>query len=103
LIFNKVLERRGATEDERARAENTGVLVSSGFIAGESLMAVVLALLVIGGDFYPWVLSFQRLTFLQEPNFYLSFIAYALVLYMLVWIPVSKMKEGGLPSTHLEH
>jgi prolipoprotein diacylglyceryltransferase len=66
-------------------------------------MAVVLALLVIGGDFYPWVLSFQRLTFLEHPSFLLSFIAYALVLYMLVWLPVSKMKEGGLPSTHLEH
>ena len=32
-----------------------------------------------------------------------SLIAYALVLYMLVWIPVSKMKEGGLPSTHIDH
>jgi putative OPT family oligopeptide transporter len=102
-IFDLVLKKKGATEDERARAENTGVLVSSGFIAGESLMAVILALLVIGGDFYPWVLSFQRLTFLEHPSFLLSFIAYALVLYMLVWLPVSKMKEGGLPSTHLEH
>jgi putative OPT family oligopeptide transporter len=102
-ILNMVLEKKGATEDEKARAENTGVLVSSGFIAGESLMAVILALLVIGGDFYPWILSFQRLTFLEHPSFFLSFIAYALVLYMLVWLPVSKMKEGGLPSTHLEH
>jgi putative OPT family oligopeptide transporter len=102
-IFNLVLEKKGATEDERARAENTGVLVSSGFIAGESLMAVILALLVIGGDFYPWILSFQRLTFLEAPNFFLSFIAYALVLYMLVWIPVSRMKKGGLPSTHLDY
>jgi putative OPT family oligopeptide transporter len=102
-IFDLVLAKKGATDEERARAENTGVLVSSGFIAGESLMAVVLALLVIGGDFYPWVLSFQRLTFLEHPSFLLSFVAYALVLYMLVWLPVSKMKEGGLPSTHLEH
>jgi putative OPT family oligopeptide transporter len=102
-IFNLILEKKGATEEEKARAENTGVLVSSGFIAGESLMAVILALLVIGGDFYPWVLGFQRLNFLAEPSFLLSFVAYALVLYMLVWIPVSKMKEGGLPSTHLDH
>lgn len=100
-LFNLALERKGATVEERARAENTGVLVSSGFIAGESLMAVILALLVIGGDFYPWILAFQGLTFLSEPEFYLSFIAYALALYMLVWIPVSKMKEGGLPTTHV--
>jgi putative OPT family oligopeptide transporter len=102
-VFDKMLEKRGANEEEKARAENTGVLVSSGFIAGESLMAVILALLVIGGDFYPWILSFQRLNFLESPSFFLSFLAYGLVLYMLVWIPVSKMKEGGLPSTHLDH
>jgi len=101
-LFNYMLERRDASEEERARAENTGVLVSSGFIAGESLMAVILAILVIGGDFYPFLLSFQRLTFLDEPNFYLSFLAYILVLVMLVWIPVNKMRSGGLPSTHLE-
>ena len=66
-------------------------------------MAVILALLVIGGDFWPPLLSFQSLAFLEEPNFYLSLIAYLIVLWMLVWIPVSKMKSGGLPSTHLEH
>ena len=102
-ILNSILEKRNATEDERARAENTGVLVSSGFIAGESLMAVMLALLVIGGDLWPPILAFQNLTILSEPSFFLSLAAYAIVLYMLVWIPISKMKEGGLPSTHLEH
>jgi hypothetical protein len=65
-------------------------------------MAVILALLVIGGDFYPWILAFQKLRFLSQPEFYLSFIAYGLAFYMLVWLPVSKRKEGGLPSTHLE-
>jgi putative OPT family oligopeptide transporter len=102
-LFNKALERRNATKEERARAENTGVLVSSGFIAGESLMAVVLALAVIGGDFWPPFLFFQNWRLLSEPSLALSFLAYALVLYMLVWIPVSKMKEGGLPSTHIDH
>ena len=66
-------------------------------------MAVVLALAVIGGDFWPPILAFQNWRPLSEPSFALSFLAYALVLYMLVWIPVSKMKEGGLPSTHIEH
>ena len=66
-------------------------------------MAVVLALMVIGGDFWPPLLGFQQLNPLSSPNFYLSFFAYVIVLYMLVWIPVSKMKEGGLPATHFEH
>jgi putative OPT family oligopeptide transporter len=102
-IFNLALDKKGATKDERARAENTGVLVSSGFIAGESLMAVILALLVIVGDVWPPILGFQNWRFWSESSFSLSLVAYAIVIYMLVWIPVSKMKEGGLPSTHLDH
>jgi putative OPT family oligopeptide transporter len=47
-VFDIVIKRRKATDEERQRAENMGVLLSSGFIAGESLMAVLLALLVIG-------------------------------------------------------
>jgi uncharacterized oligopeptide transporter (OPT) family protein len=102
-VFEGMLKRRGATEEEKARAENTGVLVSSGFIAGESLMAVILALMVIGGDFWPPLLGFQSWNPLDAPNFYIGLLGYFIVLYMLVWLPVSKMKEGGLPSTHLEH
>jgi hypothetical protein len=98
-----MLKRKGASEEEKARAENTGVLVSSGFIAGESLMAVVLALLVIGADKFPLLLSFQSLNFLEEPSFLLSLFAYVIVLGMLVWLPVSQMKSEGLPSTHLDH
>jgi putative OPT family oligopeptide transporter len=101
-IFELTLKKKGATEEEKARAENTGILVSSGFIAGESLMAVVLAVLVIGADYFPVLLSFQRLNFLDQPNFYLSLFAYVIVLWMLVYIPVKQMKSEGLPSTHLE-
>ncbi len=98
-LFSIALKRNGASEEEATRAENTGVLISSGFIAGESLMAVLLALLVIAGDFYPSVLSFQNLTFGATPSFWLSLLVYPLVIGMLVWFPVSKMREGGLPST----
>jgi putative OPT family oligopeptide transporter len=100
-IFESLVRKREATDDERARAENTGVLVSSGFIAGESLMAVLLALLVIGADRYPILLSFQRLAFLEEPSFLLSFVAYGIVLAMLVWLPLSRMRERGLPASHV--
>ena len=94
--------KKGATGEERSRAENTGVLISSGFIAGESLMAVLLALLVIGGDFIPGLLGFQALSSGFEPNFLLSLIAYPLVIYMLVWVPMKRMKEGGLPSAKID-
>jgi len=102
-IFELSLKRKGATEEEKARAENTGVLVSSGFIAGESLMAVALALIVILADRFPILLVFQNWNFLEEPSYLLSLFAYVIVLGMLVWLPVSKMRSEGLPTTHLDH
>jgi uncharacterized oligopeptide transporter (OPT) family protein len=94
-LFDLRLKRKGASEDQRAKAENTGILMASGFIAGESLMAVVLALLVIGGDAAPSLLSFQRLTFGASPSFLLSLLAYPLVLYLLVWMAVNRGTENG--------
>jgi putative OPT family oligopeptide transporter len=101
-VFELRLKAKKATPDERQRAENLGVLMSSGFIAGESLMAVVLALLVIGGDFAPWLLSFQRVSAGAEPSFTLSLIAYPVVLFLLAWFTIGKMREGGIPATKVD-
>jgi putative OPT family oligopeptide transporter len=101
-VFDLRLKAKKATADERQRAENLGVLMSSGFIAGESLMAVVLALLVIGGDFAPWLLSFQVLAEGVEPSFLLSLIGYPVVLFLLAWFTVNKMREGGIPATKVD-
>jgi putative OPT family oligopeptide transporter len=101
-FFELRLKAKKATSDERQRAENLGILMSSGFIAGESLMAVVLALLVIGGDFAPWLLGFQSLAEGVEPSFMLSLIAYPAVLFLLAWFTVNKMREGGIPATKVD-
>jgi putative OPT family oligopeptide transporter len=100
-LFNLKLERQGASDEVKTRAENTGVLLSSGFIAGESLMAVLLALLVIGGDLVPGLLGFQGLTFGLMPNFWLSLIAYPVVIYLLVRVTTNRAKEGELPATRV--
>jgi len=92
-IFDVRLKSKGATEEETTKATNTGILLSSGFIAGESLMAVVLALLVIGGDFMPSLLSFQALTFDFQPSLLLSFVAYPMVAFLLAWFTISKMRD----------
>jgi hypothetical protein len=102
-LFDLFLKQKKATDEDRQRAENMGILISSGFIAGESLMAVILALAVIGGGAFPWILKFQELTFGLGPNAWLGIGAYVIVAVGLVWLPVSKMREGGLPSTHIEH
>ncbi len=59
-ILDNVLARRGAGEEDQTRAVNTGVLLSSGFIAGEALMAVLLAFLVLACDYFAGAHSCPR-------------------------------------------
>ena len=95
-VFDVRLKRMNATGEEKQRAENVGILMSSGFIAGESLMAVLLALLFIGSERVPALTAFQSLTGGAAPNFYFSLIAYPVMLYLLAWFTIKKMREGGL-------
>jgi hypothetical protein len=47
-ILETILKQRKVSDEARTRAENKGVLISSGLIAGEALMAVILAFVVLG-------------------------------------------------------
>jgi putative OPT family oligopeptide transporter len=107
-ILDKQLEKKEATAEEKTRAENTGILLSSGFIAGESLMAVGIALLVIGADLYRSYFGLP--TGADAPpvlpgvyqGFWVSLLVYPLLLWLLVYLPLKKMREGGMPATRLE-
>jgi len=102
-ILDLQLDRRGATTEERTRAENTGTLLSSGFIAGESLMAVVLAFLVIGGERFPSLLAARdTLTGGLGSSFWPGLLVYPALLYFLVWVPLKKMKASDVPSVKTE-
>lgn len=94
------LKRRNATDAERTRAENVGVLLSSGFIAGESLMAVLLAFLVLGGEYFG--VSQVLPALLRQPSAWGGVIIYAICIYLLVWVPLKKMKSDALPATPIE-
>ena len=89
------LAKAEATDEQKTKAENTGILLSSGFIAGEALMAVALAFLVLGGDFYPALLSaHEKLTAGITPRYWASLLIYPILLYLLVWVPMKKMRES---------
>jgi putative OPT family oligopeptide transporter len=95
--FEKIADRRKLKEEEKSRAVNTGVLLSSGFIAGESLMAVVLAFLLLGGDFIPFLIrAKEAVTPGWEPNFWISLLAFPIVFYLLVWLPLKRVRVGGM-------
>jgi putative OPT family oligopeptide transporter len=100
-IFDRAVARRGASDAEKTRAENVGVLISSGFIAGESLMAVALALVVIAADKWPSVTRFQGLTFGLHASPWVGLLIYPVVLYLLVWLPISRMRDERLAATKI--
>ena len=49
-VTDKLVARRGFNEAQKARTENTGVLIASGLIAGEALMGLALAGYVFFSD-----------------------------------------------------
>ncbi|NIW36751.1 MAG: oligopeptide transporter, OPT family, partial [Gemmatimonadetes bacterium] len=47
-IVDRLLQRKKYSPEAMARATNTGILVASGFVAGEALMGVCIAGLIVG-------------------------------------------------------
>ena len=94
--LTRSLETQQASEEERTRATNTGVLLSSGFIAGEALMAVLLALVVGASEALPW-LALPQIA--DSPLG--GALVFGLLFYMLVKIPLAAMRSGA-PDVKVE-
>ena len=87
-----MMTRKQASEEHRTEAENMGTLISSGFIAGESLMAVLLAFLVLGADLSPFFRVLQQTIQVNAtPSYILGLVIYPALVYLLIWIPIRKI------------
>ncbi len=91
-MLDKKLEKANAGEEAKNKAENTGVLIASGLIAGEALMAVILAFVVLGVNLSESTFSFNS-WFGGFSSAWLGLIAFALLGYYLVKIPFQKSQE----------
>ena len=94
-MLSRRLTARGASERAVTRATNTGVLLSSGFIAGEALMAVALAFVVLGGSAFG---IDQVLPAFMQSTLLGAFV-FVLLYYMLVNVPLETSAEDGAPGT----
>jgi hypothetical protein len=80
-------------------------------------MAVALAFLVLGQDLHgtttgvvstlTWLPSVLRNGLVgasgaMGPNAWLALVIYPVLLYLLVWLPIRKMRGSGLPATKVE-
>jgi putative OPT family oligopeptide transporter len=88
LVLDKTMEKKGLDEEARDKANKTGILLSSGFIAGESLMAVLLAFWVMGSS----ALGLPALPHFAESPL-LAFLIFPVLLYLLVYVPLKEAKK----------
>ncbi|MEE2793000.1 MAG: oligopeptide transporter, OPT family [Acidobacteriota bacterium] len=93
-VLSRTLASRGATPAAVTRATNTGVLLSSGFIAGEALMAVLLAFVVLGGS----AMGVTQVLPSIARSALLGALVFILLYYMLVNVPIQASEEDGTSS-----
>jgi len=83
-ILDLYTARRKYNERQLAAAENTGVLLASGMIAGEALMGLVVAIFAMFNKFFSNMLHIQR------PLYIIGLIIVVIIAYFFVTIPLKK-------------
>jgi len=86
-IVEQVNNRKNFNDAQRARVENTGVLLAAGLIAGEALIGLVFA----GFAFF----EIPLFKIFEQPTFAVSLLVFVFVAWLLVQIPV---KNAGRPD-----
>jgi putative OPT family oligopeptide transporter len=83
------ITNRAKSEEDGQKASNTGILLASGLVAGEALMGVILAaiLIISGGE--PRII---------EGNPYLGLIVFPIVGYILIALPIRRMLQSSSPA-----
>ncbi len=91
-ILESQLKKKNATTEQKTKAENAGVLLSSGLIAGEALTAVILAFIVLGVNITESTFKLSDFALL-EPNFFLGLLAFAGLAYLLIVVPMKNARK----------
>jgi len=91
------MRRQGVSGESAERVENTGTLLASGFIAGESLTGVFLASLVLVSDQFrsltQTLFGVAEFAFVEGPaGAWLSLVPLGILVYALVNVPLRKAR-----------
>jgi putative OPT family oligopeptide transporter len=89
-VTDKLRDRRGYNDAQKARVENAGVLTASGLIAGEALCGLVIAGLVGSG---------KDVTLVQwTPSFWIALAALAVLILVMVRVPLANAGSPDEPA-----
>ena len=69
--------------------ENIGVLLASGFIAGEALMGLIFALL--------YFMQVPTPEFFKEPSFITSLVVLTIISFVMIYIPLKNRGDASEP------
>jgi uncharacterized oligopeptide transporter (OPT) family protein len=86
-LTDKLRDRRGLNDAQKARVENAGVLTASGLIAGEALCGLAIAGLVGSGH--------DVTLFRWTPSFFLALGALAVLAIVMIRVPLA---NAGRPE-----
>src|SRR5512140_1475010 len=89
---DRAAERRAYNAAQKARVENAGVLVASGFIAGEALMGLFVAAVVFFAGKLPELVAFAGIAG------WLAIPVFAILAIYLVFVPLSKAGAADEPA-----
>ena len=89
-LGDRVAQRRGYNEAQKARVENAGVLTASGLIAGEAILGLVWA----GLQFAPANVR-AHLVFFAHPSYVIGLLVMCGLAYAMIWGP---LKSAGSPD-----
>ncbi len=89
-LSDTLAERKGYNQAQHARVENTGILIASGFIAGEALTGLITAWF----NFKEWPLP----VIFKEPSYLAGLLVMALLVVALLRIPLSTAGNPDEPA-----
>jgi len=104
-ILEMTVKKRKLPDAAKTKIENKGVLISSGLIAGEALMAVILAFIYLGqlGLGYEYFLGDEKICFLKNfavstlgvanPSAIAGFFVFLGLAYLLIVIPLKSVAQ----------
>ncbi len=85
-------ERARLSEDEKIKSEERGTLIASGLIAGEAITGILLAAIFLTGipSLTQVITGLDNLPFLADWGGWISLVAFAVIAYSLIKLPVKK-------------
>ncbi len=89
-ITDKIRDSKDFNDAQKARVENAGVLTASGFIAGEALMGIVIAVF----KYKQWPLP----VIFQHPNVVSGFIVLVILAVVMIRVPLANAGSPDEPA-----